>query len=121
MTVLSGLWTTCLVFRTGYGSLSTFLFVDAPVALGKHFQVLLMDTLEPNLTQLQAVELATLSLASVLIDAANLTAEGKVSETDREVITYLKDIINSTSIGRLTPRPSPKTSQEHWNRTTFYK
>ena len=104
MTVLPALWTTGLVFGTGYSSLSTFLFVDAPVALGKHFKVLLMDTWEPNLTQLQTVELVNLSFTSVLINTGNLTAKGKVSETDREAVIYLKDIINSTSIGRLTPR-----------------
>ena len=67
------------------------------------------------------VELATLSLASVLIDTANLTAEGKVSETDREVVAYLEDIINSTSVGRSTPRPTPETPQVHWDRTAFYE
>lgn len=73
-----------------------------------------------------AVELATLALAAILSDTANLTAAGKVSPLDRQVVTFLEDLIvsrtgaaSSSSIVHPTQH-SPK-SQHEWNRGVFYR
>jgi exopolyphosphatase len=57
-------------------------------------------------------ELARLALAPILVDTANLTAEGKVSDTDRDAVAFLESCIQSTSPS--TPAP------EEWNRKSFY-
>jgi exopolyphosphatase len=68
---------------------------------------------------LVTLELATFSLASILIDTANLTAEGKVSETDREVVSFLEEIINTTMNSKLSA--TQEEQQGHWNRSAFYE
>ena len=59
-------------------------------------------------------ELAKLALAPILIDTANLTAEGKVSQTDREVVAFLESEI-------LPHLGSESSGSESWNRDDFYK
>lgn len=39
-------------------------------------------------------QLASLALSPILVDTANLTAESKVTETDRDAVTFLTPIIN---------------------------
>ncbi|RJE20985.1 exopolyphosphatase [Aspergillus sclerotialis] len=39
-------------------------------------------------------QLASLALTPILVDTANLTAESKVTETDRDAVTFLSPIIN---------------------------
>jgi exopolyphosphatase len=68
---------------------------------------------------LVTMELAILSLASILIDTANLTAEGKVSETDREVVSFLEDIINTIVNSNLSA--AQEEQQGRWNRSAFYQ
>lgn len=53
--------------------------------------------------------IAKMALATILIDTANLKAEGKVEEADREAVKYLENII----------RLSPKDASS-WDRTSFY-
>jgi exopolyphosphatase len=57
-------------------------------------------------------ELARLALAPILMDTANLTAEGKVSDTDRDAVAFLESCIQSTS----TSGPGP----QEWDRKSFY-
>jgi exopolyphosphatase len=59
-----------------------------------------------------AGELARLALAPILIDTANLTAEGKVSDTDRDAVAFLESCILSTS--------TSTSAQKEWNRKSFY-
>jgi exopolyphosphatase len=70
------------------------------------------------------VELATLCLASILIDTANLSAKGKVSDTDREIVSFLEDIVNryhqlDSSLSS-TPQ-TQATSETLWDRSSFYE
>jgi exopolyphosphatase len=58
-------------------------------------------------------ELARLALAPILIDTANLTAEGKVSDTDRDAVAFLESCIQSASTA------GPGT--EDWDRKSFYR
>lgn len=55
-------------------------------------------------------QIAKLALASVLIDTADLTAEGKVEAADREAVQYLNAKIQS----------SPRDART-WDRKQFYK
>jgi exopolyphosphatase len=57
-------------------------------------------------------ELARLALAPILIDTANLTAKGKVSDTDRNAVAFLESCIQSNS----SSGPGPKD----WDRKAFY-
>lgn len=57
-------------------------------------------------------ELARLALAPILIDTANLTAEGKVSETDRDAVAFLESCIQLN--------PTSSSAQQEWNRDYFY-
>lgn len=43
------------------------------------------------------VQLAKLALASILIDTTNLTAEGKVTDVDRDAVSFLTERISSSS------------------------
>lgn len=68
-----------------------------------------------------AVELAILSLASILIDTANLTAEGKVSKADRDVVSFLEDIISNAMAKEQVPLDSSSNAQRYgWDRDSFY-
>ena len=55
-------------------------------------------------------QVAKMALASILIDTANLTAESKVEQADRDAVNYLEAKINL----------SPKDAAE-WNRDEFYE
>lgn len=68
-----------------------------------------------------AVELAKLSLAAILVDTTNLTAKGKVSDTDREVVSFLEGIINTTMKSSSTPHHSQETQPAPWDRSPFYE
>ena len=57
-------------------------------------------------------ELARLALAPILIDTANLKAEGKVSNTDRDAVAFLESCIQSNS--------TTDSAQREWNRKSFY-
>jgi exopolyphosphatase len=57
-------------------------------------------------------ELARLALAPILMDTVNLTAEGKVSDTDRDAVAFLESCIQSTS--------ASTSAQKEWNRKAFY-
>jgi exopolyphosphatase len=57
-------------------------------------------------------ELARLALAPILMDTVNLTAEGKVSDTDRDAVAFLESCIQSTS--------TSTSAQKEWNRKSFY-
>jgi exopolyphosphatase len=48
------------------------------------------------------------------MDTANLTAEGKVSDTDRDAVAFLESCIQSTS----TSGPGP--GSQEWDRKVFY-
>lgn len=51
-------------------------------------------------------EIAKLALSAILIDTANLTAEGKVSDVDRDAVSFLEQVIECYA----TP----------WDRSSFY-
>ena len=55
-------------------------------------------------------QVAKMALASILVDTANLTAEGKVEQADRDAVEYLEAKIN------LSPQEAKK-----WNRDEFFK
>ncbi len=56
--------------------------------------------------------LSRLALAPILIDTANLTAEGKVSDTDRQAVMFLESCIKSSN--------TTESSDQVWDRETFY-
>ncbi|KAL8954211.1 MAG: hypothetical protein Q9193_007332, partial [Seirophora villosa] len=58
----------------------------------------------------QDAQVAKMALASILIDTANLTAEGKVELADRDAVAFLEAKITS----------SPRDS-EGWDRGAFYR
>ena len=58
----------------------------------------------------EAKELSILALAPILIDTANLTAPGKVSDTDRQIVSYLEDVIEK----------SQSQSPSHFDISDFY-
>ena len=57
--------------------------------------------------------LSRLALAPILIDTANLTAEGKVSDTDRQAVEFLESCIRSSSNTTIS-------SGQYWNKEAFY-
>ena len=57
--------------------------------------------------------LSRLALAPILIDTANLTAEGKVSDTDRDAVAFLESCITSSS-------SNTKTAHQVWDKESFY-
>ncbi|EED17892.1 exopolyphosphatase, putative [Talaromyces stipitatus ATCC 10500] len=59
------------------------------------------------------VQLAKLALASILIDTTNLTAEGKVTDVDREAASFLTERISSSS-------PTGGGGKE-WDRDSFFQ
>jgi exopolyphosphatase len=58
------------------------------------------------------VQVAKLALAAILIDTTNLTAEGKVTDADREAVSFLTERISSSS--------APGAGKE-WNRDAFFE
>ncbi|KAL3706267.1 Exopolyphosphatase [Talaromyces marneffei ATCC 18224] len=61
------------------------------------------------------VQLAKLALASILIDTTNLTAEGKVTDVDRDAVSFLTERISSSS-SSLT-----STGDGEWDRTAYFE
>ncbi|KAI7974695.1 hypothetical protein EIK77_003843 [Talaromyces pinophilus] len=56
-------------------------------------------------------QLAKLALASILIDTTNLTAEGKVTDVDRDAVSFLTERISSFSAGGAV----------EWDRTAYFE
>lgn len=69
-----------------------------------------------------AGELAKLSLAAILIDTANLRAEGKVSDLDRKAVGFLEEIIaNSSTSSQQETHPATREKAAKWDRKSFYE
>jgi exopolyphosphatase len=108
------------IIRTGIGSCTSLVvqylrdegYWQDPTEAG--------EGLEDREDHLAGVELAKLSLASILTDTTNLTAEGKVSDTDRQVVSFLEDIIVNTTTST-SSTSSPGLKQASWDRTAFYQ
>jgi exopolyphosphatase len=62
----------------------------------------------------EMVQVAKLALSAVLIDTSNLTAEGKVTDVDREAVKTLQSQI----AGQLE---AAKVPQDKWNLQAFYE
>ena len=60
------------------------------------------------------LEMAKLALTAIFIDTANLTDQGKVSDTDRDAVSFLESRITSVV-------DSSKESSNKWNQEAFYK
>lgn len=58
------------------------------------------------------IELAKLALAAILIDTTNLTAEGKVTDIDRDAVSFLTERISSSSSAG---------GGEDWDRKSFFE
>ncbi|KAL8787379.1 MAG: hypothetical protein Q9213_002262 [Squamulea squamosa] len=67
-------------------------------------------TNDARVTQTWDAQIAKMALASILIDTANLTAEGKVESADIEAVKYLEAII------KLSPQDAAQ-----WDRKEFYE
>ncbi|KAI4173379.1 MAG: hypothetical protein LQ343_002911 [Gyalolechia ehrenbergii] len=65
---------------------------------------------DASVTRTWDAQIAKMALASILIDTANLTAEGKVEQTDREAVEYLEAKIY------LSPGAAAQ-----WKRDRFYE
>lgn len=65
---------------------------------------------DASVTRTWDAQIAKMALASILIDTANLTAEWKVEQVDRDAVKYLETRICL----------SPRTAAQ-WNRDKFYK
>jgi exopolyphosphatase len=61
------------------------------------------------------VQLAKLALASILIDTTNLTAEGKVTDVDRDAVSFLTERISSSSSS------SSSGGGDEWDRTAYFE
>lgn len=58
-------------------------------------------------------EFSRLALAPILIDTANLTAEGKVSDTDRDAVAFLESCIRA-------PANVSESTGNAWDKDAFY-
>lgn len=58
-------------------------------------------------------EAAKLALAAILIDTANLTAEGRVTDDDREAVAFLE--------GRIEESRRRQQRPQSWDRNAFYQ
>ncbi|KAL8998903.1 MAG: hypothetical protein Q9169_002122 [Polycauliona sp. 2 TL-2023] len=67
-------------------------------------------TNDASITRTWDAQVAKMALASILVDTANLTAEGKVQEADVEAVKYLEAKVN------LSPRDAAQ-----WDRGKFYE
>ncbi len=105
------------IIRTGIGS-CTSLVVQYLKGEG-----LWADLLNQGNDDPAAAELAKLSLAAVLIDTGNLTAEGKVSDVDRETVNFLEEVISnsSTSSQQDTHQQTTQQTAAKWDRKSFYE
>ncbi|KAL8653116.1 MAG: hypothetical protein Q9226_003981 [Calogaya cf. arnoldii] len=65
---------------------------------------------DASVTRSWDAQVAKMALASILVDTANLTAEGKVEKADIDAVRYLEAKINL----------SPKNTAQ-WDRTKFYE
>ncbi|KKY22624.1 putative exopolyphosphatase [Phaeomoniella chlamydospora] len=94
------------IIKTGIGSCTTLVVQHLRDANLWPFP----DTNSDSTTnQSAATQLSILALAPIIIDTANLTAPGKVSELDRETVSFLERIIHQC--------PSHKT----FDRSKFYE
>lgn len=59
------------------------------------------------------VEIAKLALASILIDTGNLTTEGKVTDVDRDAVSFLSQKISEA-------RECGSSAAETWNQKAFF-
>ncbi|CRG87407.1 hypothetical protein PISL3812_04424 [Talaromyces islandicus] len=59
------------------------------------------------------VEIAKLALAAILIDTGNLTAEGKVTDVDRDAVSFLSQKISEA-------RESGSSAATTWNQKAFF-
>jgi exopolyphosphatase len=59
------------------------------------------------------VEVAKLALAAILIDTGNLTAEGKVTDIDRDAVSFLTQKISEA-------RSSGSSAASTWNQKAFF-
>lgn len=69
------------------------------------------STEDSAVSKLWDAQLAKIALASILIDTANLKAEGKVEAADSEAVQYLESKIVS---------PTNESTGMEWDRTQFY-
>lgn len=60
----------------------------------------------------EEVHLAKLALASILIDTTNLTAEGKVTDVDRDAVSFLTERISSSS---------SSSAGDEWDRDSYFE
>ncbi|KAI4098678.1 MAG: hypothetical protein L6R37_006372 [Teloschistes peruensis] len=67
-------------------------------------------TTDASMTATWDAQVAKMALASILVDTANLTAEEKVEQADRDAVKYLEAKIN------LAPQEASK-----WDRAQFYQ
>jgi exopolyphosphatase len=110
------------IIKTGIGS-CTSLVVQYLMDEGFWGNLTGIENKSNETDQLVVIELAKLSLASILMDTTNLTAEGKVSETDREIVSFLEDVINNTSttINSSALHFTKETQVRHWDRYAFFE
>jgi exopolyphosphatase len=59
------------------------------------------------------VHLAKLALASILIDTTNLTAEGKVTDVDRDAVSFLTERISSSLLS--------SSAGDEWDRDSYFE
>ncbi|KAL9110744.1 MAG: hypothetical protein Q9227_004736 [Pyrenula ochraceoflavens] len=100
------------IIRTGIGSCTSLVVQHLREAglwnpLPSEPKSIAHDESDPK----ESSELAKLALSAILIDTANLTAEGKVSDTDREAVKFLEEIISNDTQG----------SASTWDREAFYR
>lgn len=112
------------IIRTGIGS-CTSLIVTYVRELGG-WEELINSSHEFNgqAAAVAAVELAKLSLASILIDTTNLTAEGKVSDTDLESVRFLEEMIRENeeqTHSTASFLPVSPIQRPPWDRRLFYE
>lgn len=76
---------------------------------------------EPTyLDSVYEVQMAKLALAAVLIDTANMTAESKVSDTDRIAVSFLENKINNVDMTEYSSTSGATDSNYKWDRDAFY-
>lgn len=67
-------------------------------------------TTDTAMTRTWDAQVAKMALAGILVDTANLTADGKIEQADKDAVKYLEAKIN------LAPQ-----EVSNWNRDQFYK
>lgn len=74
-----------------------------------------IDDADPS--SLAVVQLAKLSLAAILIDTSNLTAESKVSALDREIVAFLEDVVTTSCTSN---KNADGSNDIRWDKEAFY-